>query len=256
MKAGRCRERNPEPQEERHHQRRHHIHQRRNADREIRFELLHSRLQRSQGRCVQDMRENLHAKQIGEKPGAHGECVGNPDGDEQHLPCLLPHIGNGGRHQPDDDQRDEELKQLVKQCSEGIRAPYGPRGSQMPQPYAQQDGDEHFDDKRKFRKFHCEFYRSGVRAKIIVFVRFSKPNLYYFVRFSKLLVIPLPAEEQIAEVDYQIVKNEKVFPNFENVKKKISAFEHFFFLTTASLRKKKRTTMIVNVLSAKCAVHK
>ena len=86
---------------------------------------------------------------IGQTAGHYRVDVGNRYRSQQQFPCVLSDTGNGGSHQPDNDQRYHETEELAENAVEGKEYPYCGCGKiiaqEQPEKYGYDDAWEQSD---------------------------------------------------------------------------------------------------------------
>lgn len=134
--------RHAQPQHEGKHEGGHHVHQRRDADREIGQDALRlaDLFQRHPG--LYEGGKQRCSGEVGEESGKQGGTVGNECRDEQHPPGSLADVGNGYRDQPHDDEGDGEIQEFAEDGIEGYEQPYQRSRQDISEKDAKKDGDD------------------------------------------------------------------------------------------------------------------
>ena len=131
-----------QPQQESQHQRGHHAHERRNLDAEVGCGIIRRCQVLGQGAAFDEPGEEGDAGEIGEEAGYQRGQIGQRGGAQQQLAGFLADVGNGGGHQPHDEQRDDEAEELAEQPVEGDEYAGEPERQHIAQQHACHHGDD------------------------------------------------------------------------------------------------------------------
>ena len=138
-----------EPEDEGEDQRRHHAHDGRHFDGEVGG--LGSALFGDGGLCSgEQRREEGPSGEEGPESGDQREAVGQRCGQGQQPSGAAPEVGDTGRHQSEDQQRDDEFQKLPENGVERQRHAGHPSGRETAAGDAQPDGQEDARQKTEF----------------------------------------------------------------------------------------------------------
>ena len=92
-------------------------------------------------------RENGFSHEVGRDAGADGEDVGDGGCRHEHLSRSLSYVGDGRRHESQDDERDEEAQKLAEEGVEGYEKTSEPYGKELTAKDTQHDGYQNLYEK-------------------------------------------------------------------------------------------------------------
>ena len=131
-----------EPQHEGEDQGRHDIHERRHGDREVGREL-HPALGEGGRSALEQHGEERSPREVAPESGKERESVGQGGGQRQKPSGTASQIGDAGRHESQNQQRDDKGQELPEQGIERQRDPHRPVGQEQTAENARGNGRNH-----------------------------------------------------------------------------------------------------------------
>ena len=154
LKRGRLDDSDAQAYQEREDQRRHHLHQRRNLQREKRLKDQTFRFQFLQVTSIDELWEKRRTESVSKQTRTDGEEIRQHHREHQHTPSTFAHVGNGRCHQSHDNQRYHEAQKLVEQSAEGIHCPQHDWGCKLSNEHTHHNGNDDFRQQRKSDFLH------------------------------------------------------------------------------------------------------
>ena len=144
-----------ETQDEGEDERRHHVHQRRHADREVGGGRFGCAAGFGELRAGEQARKQLRAREIGAEARDEGEDPRQRRGEGEQTAGASAQIGYARSDEPQNQQRDDEAEEVAEDGIEGQHDAREPVGEKEAAADARRDGEDDAGQQSEF-----EFHRS------------------------------------------------------------------------------------------------